>query len=55
MFCVIIYAASNRQTAINNSQIGHQEVVIPKAKNSVEDVKVDSITDQSEQIIKAEV
>ncbi|HKJ42407.1 MAG TPA: hypothetical protein VKA27_09960 [Sunxiuqinia sp.] len=55
LFCLIVYAAFNRKSAINTSQANHQELLVPKAQSGVESVKVDSIVNRSEQVIKAGV
>lgn len=56
LFCIIIYAAFNRKSTGNNTQPDKQELLVPKVENNgVENIKVDSINNNSEQIIKAGV
>lgn len=56
LFCIIVYAAFHRKSTANDSQANRQELLVPKAENNgVENLKVDSVNNNSEQVIKAGV
>lgn len=56
LFCIIVYASFNRKSTVDNSQASRQELLVPKARNNdMRAVKVDSIKNNSGQIIKAGV
>lgn len=56
LFCIIVYASFNRKSTANDSQASKQELLVPKARNNnMGNMKVDSIHDNSEQVIKAGV
>ena len=53
LFCVIVYASFHRKAVVGNEQVVRKEILVPKAKSGVEAVKVDTLEQKAERVVKA--